>query len=311
MLVLDHCDHSSAAAACFDNNACRSARPHVCGAAGPRRPLLTMMCKFLSFEDVCPDTIWKPVKLHLAGGCRLKYDGCAEKTASWSCALVVTCVCRRWKTRRRSIHRQRVGKGSNIEPAFSASCKLFGMYICIYIYIYTCMCNMCVYIHIYIYIYVYAHMYTYIHTHICSCIWPRRRARRRPPSGQHRGRGGAGEALRLRLDVSLLFAWLLFVLLLVILLWLVLLWNVLMYSSTILSSEGGMIRLETLAELEILSAFRAYPLIETRQAVSCRAIRGNSISVDSSTTTTTTSIHIMNNSHTANGFSYAASFLVA
>ena len=57
-------------------------------------------------------------------------------------------------------------------------------------------------------------------------------------------------------------------------------------------SEGGMIRFETLIELKCLNssfsnsnfsirAFRAYPLIETRQMVPCRAIRGNSISVNS------------------------------
>ena len=44
-----------------------------------------------------------------------------------------------------------------------------------------------------------------------------------------------------------------------------------------LYSEGEMIRLETLIELN----FRAYPLIEMRQPVPCRAIRGNSISVNS------------------------------
>ena len=54
-----------------------------------------------------------------------------------------------------------------------------------------------------------------------------------------------------------------------------------------LSSEGGMMRLETLIELKFLNssfsspnvsfrAFRACPLIETRQIVPCRAIRGKS-----------------------------------
>ena len=58
------------------------------------------------------------------------------------------------------------------------------------------------------------------------------------------------------------------------------------------SSEGGMIRLETLIELRFLNsnfssskfsirAFRAYPLIEIRQTVPCRAIQGNIISVSS------------------------------
>ena len=43
----------------------------------------------------------------------------------------------------------------------------------------------------------------------------------------------------------------------------------------------GMIRLETLIELNFLiRAFRAYPLIEIRQAIPCRAIRGNDISVN-------------------------------
>ena len=57
-------------------------------------------------------------------------------------------------------------------------------------------------------------------------------------------------------------------------------------------SEGGMIRLEALIELKFLDsrcssstlsirAVRAYPLIEIRQAAPCRAIRGNSISVNS------------------------------
>ena len=59
--------------------------------------------------------------------------------------------------------------------------------------------------------------------------------------------------------------------------------------------EGGMIRLETLIELKCLDSrfsssnfpirvFRAYPLIEIRQTVPCRAsraIRGSSISVSS------------------------------
>ena len=51
-------------------------------------------------------------------------------------------------------------------------------------------------------------------------------------------------------------------------------------------------RLETLVELKFfdssfsslnpsIRAFRAYPLVEIRQTVPCRAIRGNSISVDS------------------------------
>ena len=48
-------------------------------------------------------------------------------------------------------------------------------------------------------------------------------------------------------------------------------------------SKGVMMRLETLIELEFLNsgAFRACPLVEIRQAVPCRAIRGNSISVNS------------------------------
>ena len=52
-------------------------------------------------------------------------------------------------------------------------------------------------------------------------------------------------------------------------------------------SEGGMIRLDTLVELKFINlsfsssnvsirVFRAYPLIEIRQTVPCRAIRGNS-----------------------------------
>ena len=57
-------------------------------------------------------------------------------------------------------------------------------------------------------------------------------------------------------------------------------------------SEGGMMRLETLVELKFLNssfsssnfsirAFRAYPLVEIEQTVPCRAIRGNSLSVNS------------------------------
>ena len=57
-------------------------------------------------------------------------------------------------------------------------------------------------------------------------------------------------------------------------------------------SEGGMMRLETLIELKFhnssfsssnfsIRAFRACPLIKIRQTVPCRAIRGNSISVNS------------------------------
>ena len=56
-------------------------------------------------------------------------------------------------------------------------------------------------------------------------------------------------------------------------------------------SEGGMIRLEALIELKFHNssfssssfstrASRAHPLIETRRTVPCRAIRGNSISVN-------------------------------
>ena len=44
-------------------------------------------------------------------------------------------------------------------------------------------------------------------------------------------------------------------------------------------SEGGMIRLETLIELKLLNS--SFSLIEIRQAVPCRAIRGNGISVSS------------------------------
>ena len=57
-------------------------------------------------------------------------------------------------------------------------------------------------------------------------------------------------------------------------------------------SEGGMIRLESLLELKFINssisssnfsirAFRAYPLVEIRRTVPCRAIRGSSISVSS------------------------------
>ena len=57
-------------------------------------------------------------------------------------------------------------------------------------------------------------------------------------------------------------------------------------------SEGGTMRLEILVELKLfdsslsssnfsISAFRAYPLVETGQTAPCRAIRGNSISVSS------------------------------
>ena len=49
------------------------------------------------------------------------------------------------------------------------------------------------------------------------------------------------------------------------------------------SSEGVMMRLETLIELKFdfsIRALRAYPLTGIRQAVPCRAIRGDSISVD-------------------------------
>ena len=50
--------------------------------------------------------------------------------------------------------------------------------------------------------------------------------------------------------------------------------------------EGGMIRLEFLnssfsSSNFSIRAFRAYPLIEVRQTVPCRAIRGNGISDDS------------------------------
>ena len=59
------------------------------------------------------------------------------------------------------------------------------------------------------------------------------------------------------------------------------------------NAEGGMIRLQTLVELKFLNssfsssnfsirAIRAYHLIETRQTVPCRAIRGDGISVSSS-----------------------------
>ena len=45
--------------------------------------------------------------------------------------------------------------------------------------------------------------------------------------------------------------------------------------------EGGMIRSETSSSSNLSSrAIRAYPLIEIRQAVPCRAIRGNSISAN-------------------------------
>ena len=56
-------------------------------------------------------------------------------------------------------------------------------------------------------------------------------------------------------------------------------------------SEGGMIQLETLVELKSLNSscssnlsvrvVRVYPLIEIWQAVPCRAIRANCISVNS------------------------------
>ena len=49
------------------------------------------------------------------------------------------------------------------------------------------------------------------------------------------------------------------------------------------TSEGGMIRLETLKPSSSSSfsvrVFRAYPLVEIRQTVPCQAIRGSSISV--------------------------------
>ena len=56
------------------------------------------------------------------------------------------------------------------------------------------------------------------------------------------------------------------------------------------SEGGGVKRLETLIDLKFLNssfsnsnfsirAFRAYPLIEIRQTVPCRAIRGSNISV--------------------------------
>ena len=50
-----------------------------------------------------------------------------------------------------------------------------------------------------------------------------------------------------------------------------------------LHSKGGMIWLETLIELNCLSnrSCRAYPLIEIKQTVPCRAIRGDGISVNS------------------------------
>ena len=59
-------------------------------------------------------------------------------------------------------------------------------------------------------------------------------------------------------------------------------WNSALISEVLTSgvqsfSEGGMIRLSS-SDLSI-RAFRAYPLIEIRQTVPCRAIRGDSISV--------------------------------
>ena len=52
-------------------------------------------------------------------------------------------------------------------------------------------------------------------------------------------------------------------------------------ASTIIR-KGGVIRSETLIELEFLdSSFSSYPVIEIRQTAPCRAIRGNSISVNS------------------------------
>ena len=60
----------------------------------------------------------------------------------------------------------------------------------------------------------------------------------------------------------------------------------------VLDSEAGMIRLEPLIELKFIDSsfssstcstrvFRAYPLIEIRQALPCRGVRGRSISVGS------------------------------
>ena len=47
-------------------------------------------------------------------------------------------------------------------------------------------------------------------------------------------------------------------------------------------SEGGMIRLERLIELNcLIRVVRAYHLGQIRQTLPCRAIRGNSISVNS------------------------------
>ena len=54
------------------------------------------------------------------------------------------------------------------------------------------------------------------------------------------------------------------------------------HNVVLVGSEGGMIRLETLIELKFLnSSFSSCSPIEMRQTARCRAIRGNSISVNS------------------------------
>ena len=119
------------------------------------------------------------------------------------------------------------------------------IYIHIYIYIYTY-----VYIYIYIYTYAYIYIYIYIYTHTCTYTHNRH--------------------------------------------------MIGIYASTLCPAgtpddtrKGGMIRLETLIELQILNSsfsssfflfepFELIFLLKLLQTALCRAIRGNSISVNSS-----------------------------
>ena len=113
-----------------------------------------------------------------------------------------------------------------------------------YIHIHTCVTY--IYIHVYIYIYIYIYICAYIYIYIYIYSAPLRTVCR-------------GAVVGVRVDVA---------------------------------SEGGMIRLETLIELRCfisscsssngsIRVARAHPLVDIRQAIPCRAIRGSSISVKS------------------------------
>ena len=115
--------------------------------------------------------------------------------------------------------------------------------------------SLSIYIYIYMYIHVHTHVYLYIYTHICIyicvyiyiyiyiCIY-----------------------LSLYLSLSLY----------------IYIYITRGQSETRKWSEGGMMRLETLIELKCLnSSCSSLSSIEIEQTVPCRAIRGNSISVNS------------------------------